>query len=259
MKTRTQLSFGRLTIRINLLVLICVLLTMSGLVRLGIWQLGRAQEKIAQLDSYKESGQLHATPLSEVPTAGIKFDTLQHQNRHVALHGEYLNDQSIFLIYQTYENQIGWEIVTPFRLEGQNLIALVSRGWSGIEAYEELAANLPAISGTLDVEGQIFVPTASMAAKSNGHYEIKWPLVLRYLNPEELAPQFDAPLFPYVIRLAEGQSGALVRHWPTVSADSGRNFSYALQWFAMAIAVLLVSLILSSNVLQLMQKSRKPL
>ena len=254
MKTRTTLTFGKLAIRINLLVLACVLLTMSGLVRLGIWQLSRAQEKIALLESYKESGQLHATPLSEVPTAGIEFDILQHQDRHVALRGEYLNDRSIFLIYQTFESQIGWEVVTPFRLEGQNLIALVSRGWSGIESYEQLAANLPVVSGTLDLEGQIFVPTAKMASKSNGEYDIKWPLVLRYLNPAELASRFDAPLFPYVVRLAEGQSGVLVRHWPTVSADSGRNFSYALQWFAMAIAVLLVSLILASNLLQLLRR-----
>jgi surfeit locus 1 family protein len=256
MKTRMTLTFGKLNIRINLLVLACVLLSISGLVRLGVWQLSRAQEKIALLESYKESGQLRATPLSEVPTAGIEFDTLQHQNRRVVLRGEYLNDKSIFLIYQTYESQIGWEVVTPFRLEGQNLIALVSRGWSGIESYEELAANLPAIGGTLDLEGQIFVPTASMASKSNGHYDIKWPLVLRYLNPAELASRFDAPLFPYVIRLAQGQSGVLVRHWPTVSADSGRNFSYALQWFAMAIAVLLVSLILASNLMQLLRSQR---
>ena len=262
MKVSTTLTIGRLIIRIHWLVLVCVLLTTSGLVRLGVWQLARAQEKIAQQDSFQESGQLQATPLSEVPTAGIEFDILQHQNRHVVLRGNYLNDQTVFLIYQTFESQIGWEVVTPVRMEGQNLIALVSRGWSGIGSYEELAANLPFIDGTIDLEGQIFVPTASFAARDNGNPESKWPLVLRYLNMAELAPLFDAPLFPYVIQLNEGQSGVLVRHWPAVGIISGRNYSYALQWFAMAIAVALVSLILSSNllrVLQLRDPQRKPL
>jgi cytochrome oxidase assembly protein ShyY1 len=80
--------------------------------------------------------------------------------------------------------------------------------------------------------------------------------VLRYPNMDELTPLFAAPLFPYVVRLAEGQPGELVRFWPVVSVDSGRNFSYALQWFAMAIALSLVSLILSSNLLQAWQRQR---
>ncbi len=73
----------------------------------------------------------------------------------------------------------------------------------------------------------------------------------------ELAPHFSSPLFPYAVRLAEGQPGVLVRHWPVVLVDSGRNFSYALQWFAMAIAVIAVSLILSSNVLQLSKRNSR--
>ncbi len=259
MNARTTLTFGRLVFRIHWLVVLCILFAIGGLIRLGIWQFGRAQEKIAQQESFQESGQLLATKLSEVPTAGIEFDLLQHQNRRVVLQGEYLNEQSIFLVYQTFESQVGWEIITPVRLEGLDLIALVSRGWNGTSSYEELAAKLPAITGTVELEGQIFVPTASNAARTNANPEIRWPLALRYLNTDELAPLFDAPLFPYVIRLAEDQNGVLVRHWPTIMVDTGRNFSYALQWFAMAIAVVLVSMILSSNVLQLMREKRKPL
>jgi cytochrome oxidase assembly protein ShyY1 len=86
-----------------------------------------------------------------------------------------------------------------------------------------------------------------------------WPLVIRYLNMDELAPEFQAPLFPYVVRLAENQPGVLIRHWPVVLVDSGRNFTYALQWFAMAIAVIAVSLVLSSNWLKLVQQNDKNL
>ncbi len=259
MNGRTTLTFGKLVFRIHWLVVLCVLSAMGGLVRLGVWQMGRAQEKIAQQVSFVESGELQATPLAEVPTAGIEFDLLQHQNRRVALRGEYLNEQSIFLIYQTFQSQVGWEVVTPVRLEGLDLIALVSRGWNGATTYEELVAKLPPLTGTVELEGQIFVPTASAAAKANENLKLQWPLVMRYLNTTELAPLFDTPLFPYVIRLAEKQPGVLIRHWPIITVDSGRNFSYALQWFAMAIALALVSLILSSNVLQLSRAHRKSL
>ncbi|MEY4641675.1 MAG: hypothetical protein RLZZ227_1669 [Pseudomonadota bacterium] len=260
MKVRTTLRFGPIVIHIHWLILLCLLLAIGGLLRLGVWQLGRAQEKIAQQESFQASGQAQATPLGEVPTAGIAFDTLQHQNRRVVLNGTYLNDKSIFLIYQTFESQIGWEIVTPVRLEQQNLIALVSRGWNGTGSYAALAAALPQVEGSVRLEGQIHVPTESLAAQTNAKLDLdQWPLAMRYLNTTELAPLFDAPLFPYVIRLAEEQPGVLIRHWPLVQVDSGRNFSYALQWFSMAIAVAIVSLVLSSNALQLWQQKHRRL
>ena len=70
---------------------------------------------------------------------------------------------------------------------------------------------------------------------------------------------FDSPLFPYVIRLGVDQPGVLVRHWPAVTSNTSQNFSYALQWFSMAIALLMVSLILSSNILALVKQKIKPL
>ena len=107
------------------------------------------------------------------------------------------------------------------------------------------------------LEGQIYVPTAKQAAQTNIVQKVTWPLIARYLNMDELAPLFQPRVFPYVVRLAENQPGVLIRHWPVVLVDSGRNFSYALQWFAMAIAVLAVSVILSSNLLKLAQQNKK--
>ncbi len=252
-------KFGKFEFRFNWMIALCVLLFAGGLVRLGLWQLDRASEKVDQQRSFQESGQQEATPILEVPVAGLEFDLLQHQNRRVSLRGHYLNDKSIFLIYQTYETQIGYEIVTPFQIDESNLIVMVSRGWSGISNYDELVSSLPEIGGPLLLEGQIYVPTVKQAAQKNIAHEVTWPLVIRYLNMDELAPEFQSELFPYVVRLAENQPGVLIRHWPVVLVDSGRNFTYALQWFAMAIAVIAVSLILSSNCLKLVRQNDKNL
>lgn len=254
---------GRLQIRFNWLVALCVLLAVAGLLRLGFWQLGRAQEKLAEQAEFLQAGSSQVTPLAELPIAGRELDALQHQNRRVTVTGEYLNPNSIFLIYQTWEEQPGFEVVTPVRINGDDRLVLVSRGWSGIGAVEELAAALPRIDGMVTLEGQLYIPTASEAARSNALNAraaagSEWPLVLRYLNVADIAPHFEQPLFPYVVRLAPEQPGLLIRHWPLVRVDSNRNFSYALQWFAMAIAVLIVALILSSNLLTLLQGTRRP-
>ncbi len=254
-----NLKFGELEVRINWVIAICVLLTMSGLIRLGIWQLSRAQEKIQLQESFLEFSEEQATPIENLPIAGREFDAMQHQNRQVELTGRFLNENSIFLIYQTYEEQLGFEVVTPFELSALDLIVMVSRGWSGITSEDELARVLPEINGELVLQGQIYVPTEKEAARTNELVNESWPLTTRYLNINELSRYFDSSIFPYVIRLGLDQPGVLVRHWPAVTANTSQNFSYALQWFSMAIAVFIVSLILSSNILTLMKRRMKPL
>lgn len=254
MATRV-LQFGRFQLRWRWPVALAVLLTASAFVRLGLWQLDRAAQKLEQQAAYSEAGTQQAVPLTQLPIAGLPWDLQQHQNRRVLLRGHYLDDRQIFLIYQTWEEQLGHEVLSAFQLD-DGRIALVSRGWSGQTDPAQLAANLAALPGSREVEGQLYVPTEREAARSNPSRNEDWPLIRRYVNMAELAPLFEAPLFPYVVRLATGQPGLLVRHWPGTVVTTDRHFSYALQWFAMAIAVLAVSLLLASNLRQLW--SRQP-
>ena len=94
------LKFNEIEIRFNWVIAICVLLTMSGFIRLGIWQLSRAQEKIQIQESFLELSEQQASPIENLPIAGREFDAMQHQNRQVELTGHYLNENSIFLIYE---------------------------------------------------------------------------------------------------------------------------------------------------------------
>ena len=245
---RTTIKFRQITFRINWLITVCVLLLIGGLIRLGVWQLGRAQEKVDLQLAYLAAAEQEATPIDEVPIAGLEFDALQHQSRRVSLQGHYLEDRTIYLLYQSYQDQSGFEIITPFLVDSLGIIVLVSRGWQGIADPAALTAPFPADPGDLVLEGQIFVPEPEQAIRSNNLNQVSWPLQLRFLNPSELAPFFDREVFPYPVRLLDGQPGVLFRHWPAIVVDSGQNFSYALQWFAMALAVAIVSLILSSDV-----------
>lgn len=251
--TTRELKAGKLVIRFHWMVALAVLLAVSGLVRLGFWQLARAGEKSDQQQAFLVSAQAVATPITAVPVAGIAFDALQHQNRRVLLQGEYLNERNIFLIYQTFADQIGYEVLTPFLLDDGHQIVLVSRGWSGIGTTTELLQALTPLTGPHTVEGQLFIPAAAQAAQTNVSQNTDWPLLRRYVNIGELQALFEQELFPYVVRLAAGQEGTLVRHWPAATVASGRHFSYALQWFAMAIGLLAVTLILSSNIRQLLK------
>lgn len=253
--TKRVLHLGRLQLRWYWPVALAVLVTASGMVRLGLWQLDRAAEKIAQQSAYTEAGSSDATAITELPLAGLPYDQQQHQNRRVLLDGMYLNQQQIFLIYQTFEEQLGFEVLTAFRQQADDRIVLVSRGWSPSTDAAWLVANLEPLPGERRVEGQLYIPTEREAVRSNPSQNREWPLIRRYVNLAELSPLFEAPLFPYVVRLTPGEPGLLVRHWPEVVVATEQHFSYALQWFAMAIAVLLTALLLASNLRSLLRRT----
>jgi cytochrome oxidase assembly protein ShyY1 len=254
-------SIGELEIRFNWIVAVFIFAAFCGLLRLGIWQLGRAQEKIDLQETYNAMGEDFAVPVEDVGMAGLENDARTIQNLHVSLTGEFRNDRTLFLIYQTYEDVLGYEVVTPFELDSSEKIVFVSRGWVHASTYEEMLDKVEPITGQRTVTGQIFVPTPKQAARSN-NIDLSspdWPLEIRWLNTLELAPLFEESIFPYEVRLDEEQPGLFIRHWPTVYVDTGRNFSYALQWFSMAIALLIVTFVISSNFLQLLKKRSKSL
>jgi cytochrome oxidase assembly protein ShyY1 len=235
-------------------VCLLVMALVYGFVRLGLWQLSRAGEKIALQTEYAESLNDAPATLNVVPLAGLEFDQTQIQNRLVILQGHFINEKSVFLVYQTFEDQIGFEIFTPFLNVGTEELVLVSRGWTGAASYDALVSALPDVDGDLEITGQVYVHTSSSLNKTNRLSEdVQWPLQVRYLNMPQIAGLFEEQVFPYVVRLGAGQPGVLVRYWPEVAVDTSRHFSYALQWFSMAIAVVIVSLILSSNLIGLLQ------
>ncbi len=255
-----RLRLGALEFRFHWLIAACVAMTVIGLVRLGLWQLDRAREKLDLHESYEAMQAQQPADIRHLPLAGIEYDARQLQSRLIRLDGRFMNDRTIYLIYQPYEEQLGYEVVTPFMTSDDTEIVMVSRGWSALQTYEELNEKLPIIEGETTLMGQIFVPTPAMAARSSQlPSTLRWPLVTRYLNIEEISQLFDLPVFPYIVRLGQGEPGVLIRHWPAVLVDMDRNFSYALQWFAMAIAVVIVSLVLSSNLLQVLQQRSRPL
>ena len=76
-----------------------------------------------------------------------------------------------------------------------------------------------------------------------------WPRVIQTLDMTLMAEQLDGDwrLFPYTLRLAANEPGVLVRDWPAVNMSSATHRGYAVQWFAMATALVLLYLYYSTR------------
>ena len=258
MKTR-NIRIGKLEIRFNIFMTIFVLLLAAGLARLGIWQLSRANEKIAMQESFELKATLDPVPVDDLQLTGLANDTVNHQNAKVSLIGEYQNHRNIFLIFQEYRDQPGYEIIIPFKLDSNGTYVMVSRGWAMARSPEALIEKVQTIEGNLILSGQLHIPSEKEIDQTNNLDEdIQWPLFLRYLNTLELLPYFDSSIFPYVVRLDADQPGVMVRHWPTIYVETNHHYTYALQWFSMSIAVILAALYMGSNAKQVWNIKFRP-
>ncbi|MGI9249966.1 MAG: SURF1 family protein [Pseudohongiellaceae bacterium] len=249
----TTYTFGSLHLHINWLVLVCVLMAAAGFVRLGIWQLDRAGEKVAAQVALEAELAGSAEAIESISVGELRVDNDELQNRYVMLEGEYVNERTILLMAEFSNEQIGYGVVTPFRLQSSGQLVLVSRGWTTGILPPDTEPSLYPVLGPVRVGAQIHLPDPSARLPEGRINPNQWPLRMRNLNVDAIAQILGEPLFPFEVRLIAGQAGTLVRHWPAVNPDVNQHLFYALQWFFFAALVLLGALFAASNLWPLLR------
>ena len=168
--------------------------------------------------------------------------------RHVSLQGSYLTENSILLLDRFYLGRQGYEVLTPVKLASGNQIVIVSRGWTPLSpgAGRPMTPDTP--EGIVRLIGTLHVPGSRSFFVDQPLREEQGPMRLHHLNLEKIEKRFALPVFPCVVRLDAAMPGVLSRYWTISNTHPERSTSYAVQWFAMALLLLLVTLIKSTNI-----------
>ncbi len=250
---RTQLQLGRLQIRIHWGIALGVTLTFALLVNLGFWQLGRAEEKRALQREMQAREALPALPLAQLSPRAGPLDASQAsavENLRVTVAGRFWNEASFLVAFQFFQGAPGFELITPFLLADSEEVLLVSRGWIAPGPGADGMPVVVPVEGEPTLTGQLHVPP--VLPGTTPFEGETWPLRLRRLDLARAAELLERPVLPWVLRLSADSPGVHARHWPAVTVSTRSNIQYALQWFGMALVVLLVTLALSTNLLSLL-------
>ena len=253
MQLHSEFRIHAFRIRVNWLVAVCVLMACAAFGRLSLWQLDRAAEKVETQQALELRSSDNAQPLEDIPAAYLYPSNAELLNRHVSLKGEFVNQRTILLLAEFFDGQIGYGVVTPFRLGSTNQLVLVHRGWTTGVLPANTPPNLRPVEGPVELTAQIYVPAENARVNSVQIDVSVWPLRMRRLDIDAISDILDEPLFPFEVRLTEQQPGGLARHWPAVHINVNQNLSYAVQWFALAMLVLFVSVLASSNLWSLIR------
>ena len=219
------------------------LLAMAAFASLGRWQLGRMHEKQAMLDDVQAVLARHETrPLSAAadPARAGNYDW-------AAGEGRFMDAPALLLDNQQHEGRPGVRVYRPFRpADGAPL--LVELGWLPLPGDRATPAiDLP--QGTLRVQGLLAPPpSAGMVRQALRTSDNASDIVATRLDAGLLSA-FDGvgALAPRVLKLDPALPIGYARDLDILpnTLPPQKHLGYAVQWFGLALAVLVTALVLT--------------
>jgi cytochrome oxidase assembly protein ShyY1 len=222
-----------------------VVLTASLLtvfVSLGWWQVGRAREKQAMMESFARGTE------TSVVLAGVGVDELPRY-QHVSTEGHYEPERQVLLDNMpSSTGQPGYRVLTPFRRGAGDKVLLVDRGWVPLGVSRD---QLPVvfvdpkprtIAGRLD---GLPVPGIRVGeAQAPG--ATGWPRVLNFPTQADVEAALGEKVESRIVLLDASNPDGYQRVWrPSVGFPPERHLGYAIQWFALALALIVIFVALS--------------
>lgn len=210
-----------------------VLLTAS----LGVWQLGRAQQKRALealIAARAVLPEWHNQALLHNPQRDA------HLHRPVRLSGQWVQGATLFLDNRPMGGRTGFIVLTPLRLTGSERAVLVQRGWVPRDFQDR--QRLPEVAtpaGEVEVQGRLALPPSQLFELGTGAQgPIRQNVALSSLGREWVIPLLDG----VSIQQTGPADTQLLREWPRFVGDEHKHLAYAAQWFALCAGVTLLYL-----------------
>jgi len=202
---------------------------LAGLVALGQWQLGRAAEKRA-LEAAFARGDDAPAALPAAPDAAARY-------LRVDARGHYLATRQFLLDNITQGGVVGYRVLTPLECD-DGVLLLVDRGWVAAGANRARLPDIAVGDGEREVTGRLDLPPQAgirLAATA----ESGWPRRMSFPRTEALAAALGRPVYPRLLLLDPAAPDGYLRVWRPGGMPPERHLGYAVQWFALALTLLI--------------------
>ena len=210
-------------------------------ISLGFWQLNRAEEKQRFLEAFTYQQQLPALTLS-------KYVATQSPQpyRQLTLQGEFDQQRYWLLENQVQQGRQGYRVIVPLiAVDGDvSKTVLVDLMWVMAPPRRD---QLPEISipATGIVTGYLKQPSDNPLLTYMPEHD-DWPQRVVELDLAAMAEKLGNTLLPGVLYQQQGLA--------PVNTTPEKHQGYAWQWFAMAIALTVATLIANTNITRLLRK-----
>lgn len=227
------------------------LLLVPLFVYLGLWQWGRMEFKtqlIKQLEENSIANPILFTDLLSF-THFSEMNSTQENLRfkRIEISGQFFNDKQLLLDNQIFEKKVGYHLITPLLVQ-HKLIVLIDRGFIPIEESRSHLPTIKPIIGEIKMSG--IITKADKPILLNNNFDKThptYPLIIQLVDFKELSTLLELPIFPWLVKLSPESSYAYKVGPPNFGLSPKRHLGYALQWFTMAITVIIYFLVINSR------------
>ncbi|KMN17416.1 SURF1 family protein [Pseudomonas weihenstephanensis] len=208
-----------------------VAMLLPMLVLLGFWQLQRAEQKRQLLDTYAQHR--NAAPLSVEQL----LSSPEPAFRRVHLRGHLDAQHSLLLDNRIRDGKVGVELLQPFQDLASGQWLLLNRGW-----IEWPSRRTPPVFSTpdqlLELEGWVYASPGAPFQLHADPTQAHWPRLITAVFPARLWAELGRSGSAEEIRIQPGPV-AYQADWSVIATGMGpeKHTAYAVQWFAMALAL----------------------
>lgn len=212
-------------------VLLLAVIIMGGL---GMWQLDRMNQKEQRLASIaqKQSG----GPIGLQTAIRSAEDP---RDVSVTFGGTPDTSRVMYLDNRIENGQVGYDVILPVQTDAGWV--LVNFGWVKGLPTRDVLPQVDIQPGFTEFEGVITSPGFNPMVKETAS-KAAFPLRIQALDTDYLSTLLRTPFIDYVIVLTN-TNAHFVRNWSPVVMPPEKHLGYAIQWFGLAIAALVIGLL----------------
>jgi surfeit locus 1 family protein len=222
--------------KVPTLVYLCLL---PLLIALGVWQLGRSEEKRMFLK--KQEHGLASSEIIQLSTdIENNIDTLRYKKVQVT--GHYDMSHQFLIDNQISAGKAGYFVLTPFILQGETQAVLVNRGWVPLNHDRSILPDVQIKNEQTVVRGRINrFPSVGIKLSGAEIPSDGWPSVLQVVDSQVLTKKLAYSIFPFQLELDKDLPEGFKREWQTTTVMlPEQHTAYAIQWFALAFTLTLL-------------------
>ena len=209
----------------------------ASFARLGAWQLDREQEKLQIFEQFE-----HA-PMMTIEQALHRDEGVYR----VEAYGSFDPDRHILLDNKILEGRTGVHTLTPFVLSDGSAV-LVNRGWLFFPPDRSHLPTVPSVSPKRRISGILKKPSNDGPRLGEPDLLVpdKWPQLVTYLDMDAVAKALQLSLEPWILQLDQSDpAGFEGRDWKAAAMKPEVHRAYAVQWFSLALATIIIWLALA--------------
>lgn len=225
----------------NLIPTLVTITLLSCLLWLGFWQLERAEEKRGLLENFETSQKLPAVNIASIakPEQLLPYQKIMMTGRFDVQH-QFLLDNKV------YRGKAGYHVITPFRLSRSNKVILVNRGWLPQGKSRQDLPIIPTPEETINIFGQVKLnPGEGFSLGGDMAVISGWPRVVQSVDTTIIANYLGYPILSFLVLQDAKSDTGFVRDWYIKKIVPEKSTSYAVQWFALSLALIIIYLVVN--------------